>query len=209
MTTTGAEPHHGRVPATPTRLPRMVILSRTLLALVFLFYGGIKLFGGQYYYGDWTMSKSDFNDNATSLVWAFYGYSPIYGRFTSLFELIPALMLLIPRTATLGALGLFAVGMNITVMDFTYHYPQVKYFVLGYTILAGLLVAFDRPRLRLMIAPQAQVVHATETLSTRPHHQGPNPPRAWHRLARARRGSSPPASPKHTDMANTAPDEPK
>ena len=81
------------------------------------------------------------------MVWAFYGYSEIYGRFTGLYELLPALMLLSRRTATLGAMALFAVSLNITVMDFAYGYPSVKYFSLAYTLLCLFLVVQDRHRL--------------------------------------------------------------
>lgn len=61
--------------------------------------------------------------DGTSLVWAFFGYSQFYGRLTGLFELIPAVLLMIPRTATIGAAALFAVSLNITAMDFAYGYP--------------------------------------------------------------------------------------
>lgn len=151
---------HCTVQVRPSWSVRAVIAARVLLALVFIMYGGVKLLGGQYYYGDWTMSKSEFATSGTGLVWAFYGYSPFYGRFTGLFELIPALMLLVPRTATLGAMGLFAVSLNITVMDFAYHFPTVKYFALCYTVVAVLLVACDRPRLKLMLARPVDVVEA-------------------------------------------------
>lgn len=160
-----AEPAPPSAPATNKTLFRVVVTARVLLALVFIFYGGIKLLGGQYYYGDWTISKN--TTDGTSLVWAFYGYSPIYGRFTGLFELIPALMLLFGRTATLGAMALFAVGLNITVMDFCYHYPEVKYFILAYTLIAAGLVCYDRQRLRLMTARPAEVSAAAHALTRR------------------------------------------
>jgi hypothetical protein len=135
---------------------------RLFLALVFTFYGGLKLLGGQYYYGDWVIDKH--TTDGTSLVWAFYGYSPFYGRATGLFELIPALMLLHRRTATLGAAALLAVGLNITLMDFAFDFPLVKYFALGYTLLCVVLLVHDRARLRLLVAPDT-LVH--ERLSDR------------------------------------------
>lgn len=125
--------------------PRVVIAVRYALAVVFVVYGGIKLFGGQYYYGDWVLSKAE--RPGPGLVWAFYGYSPFYGRATGLFELLPALLLLNRRTATLGALGLFAVSLNITLMDFAFDYPAVKYFSAGYTLLLAFLLWQGRDRL--------------------------------------------------------------
>ncbi|OZM72245.1 hypothetical protein CFN78_14565 [Amycolatopsis antarctica] len=124
---------------------RIMTTIRFVLAAVFVFYGGVKLLGGQYNYGDWVMDKDTVD--GTSLVWAFYGYSPVYGRLTGLFELIPALLLLSRRTATLGALALFAVSLNITLMDFAFDYPMVKYFAITYTVLAAVLVLDDRERL--------------------------------------------------------------
>lgn len=125
--------------------PRLVTAVRVLMFAVFAGYGSIKLLGGQYDYGDWVISNR--TADGTSVVWAFYGYSPVYGRFTGLYELLPALMLLSRRTATLGAMALFAVSLNITVMDFAYGYPMVKYFALAYTLLCLFLVVQDRDRL--------------------------------------------------------------
>lgn len=130
---------------TRTTLARVTLGVRLLLAAIFAFYGITKLLGGQYYYGDWVLDKDTVD--GTSLVWAFYGYSPFYGRITGLFELIPALLLLSRRTATLGALALFAVSLNITLMDFGFDYPSVKYFAALYTALCGFLLYTDRERL--------------------------------------------------------------
>lgn len=126
-------------------IPRLVFAVRLLLFVVFVGYGSIKLLGGQYDYGDWVISNR--TADGTSVVWAFYGYSPVYGRFTGLYEVVPALLLLSRRTVTLGALGLFAVSLNITVMDFAYGYPMVRYFSLAYTLLCLFLVVQGRERL--------------------------------------------------------------
>lgn len=86
-----------------------------------------------------------------TLVWAFYDYSPFYGRITGLFEFLPAVLLLSRRTATLGALGLFAVSLNVTLMDFAFDFPLVKYTALAYTLLSAMLLAHDHERLRGLI----------------------------------------------------------
>lgn len=127
------------------RIP--IRLARYLVAAVFIAYGSLKLFGGQYFYGDWTLSKSTVD--GPPLVWAFYGYSPVYGRVTGLFELLPALLLVFRRTSLLGALGLFAVGANITVLDFAYGFPlPASLLVLTCTVLCGVILASELPRLR-------------------------------------------------------------
>ena len=126
-------------------LHRLTAVTRYVLFVVFAFYGSVKLLGGQYDYGDWVISNR--TADGTSVVWAFYGYSPVYGRFTGLYELLPALLLLSRRTAALGALALFGVSLNITVMDFAYGYPAVKYFSLVYTVLCLFLLVRNRERL--------------------------------------------------------------
>lgn len=129
----------------PTRTDRLVLVVRIAMAVVFVFYGSVKLLGGQYNYGEWTISNDE--PDGTNVVWSFYGYSKVYGHVTGLFELVPALLLLNRRLYSLGALGLFAVSLNITLMDFCYGYPMVKWFSLAYTLLLAFLVYSDRKRM--------------------------------------------------------------
>ena len=141
-------------PLPRARWARTLTVIRVFLGITFATYGLVKVLGGQYNYGDWVIDKSTVD--GTSLVWAFYGYSPFYGRFTGLFELVPAILLLIPRTATIGAAALFAVALNVTAMDFGFDYPAVKYFALTYTILLGVLLWFDREKLALLLLDREQ-----------------------------------------------------
>lgn len=136
---------------------------RVGLGLIFAMYGLIKLMGGQYTYGDWVIDKKTVD--GTSLVWAFFGYSPFYGRVTGLFELVPAISLVIPRTATIGAAALFAVSLNITLLDFGYGYPAIKYFALLYTVLLGVLRRADRHKLLLLLEDNDRARAALSALS--------------------------------------------
>jgi uncharacterized membrane protein YphA (DoxX/SURF4 family) len=145
------------------RWSTLLTVVRVGLGLIFAMYGLLKVLGGQYNYGDWVIDKK--TTDGTSLVWAFFGYSQFYGRLTGLFELIPAILLLIPRTATLGALALFAVSLNITAMDFAYHYPSVKYMALLYTSLLGLLLWADRHKLMLLLEDNERARAALATIS--------------------------------------------
>jgi uncharacterized membrane protein YphA (DoxX/SURF4 family) len=124
---------------------------RVFLAMVFISYGTVKLFGGQFVYDEWTLSRRTVD--GPSLVWAFYGYSPVYARFVALCELVPAILLLVPRTAFLGAAALFPVVLNITVMDFTYGFPEVKYMALLYTVLTAVLLWAEREKLLIFVQP--------------------------------------------------------
>ncbi len=139
------------------------------LAVVFIVYGLTKLLGGQFYYGDWTVDKKTVD--GPFLVWAFYGYSPVYARFIGLAELIPAILLLIPRTATVGALALFLVALNVTVLDFAFGFPSVKYASLVYTVLLGVLLWSDRTKLRRLVERAAPI----------PATDGPAPSAAFRR----------------------------
>lgn len=156
--------------STSTRWAATLTVIRVFLAITFGAYGLVKVLGGQYNYGDWIIDKKTVD--GTSLVWAFYGYSPMYGRFTGLFELVPAILLFIPRTATIGAAALFAVALNVTAMDFGFHYPAVKYFALGYTVLLGVLLWADREKFALLLLNREQaraILAAPPVLSAAAH----------------------------------------
>ena len=135
------------------RQHKAILVIRLFLVAVFLSYGVLKLAGGQYFYGDWTISKAE--TPGPWLVWAFYGYSPFYGRITGLFEVLPAVMLMFGRTSLVGAGGLFAVCLNITLMNFAYNFPAVKYFILLCTVLSLTLVMYDKEKLSALFAAPA------------------------------------------------------
>jgi uncharacterized membrane protein YphA (DoxX/SURF4 family) len=125
-----------------------LLLCRLFVGIVFIAYGAVKLLGGQFYHGDFVIDSR--TTEGTWLVWCFFGYSPVYARFIGMCELVPGVLVLLPRTTTLGALALLAVSLNITVMDFCFEFPGVKYTALGLTVLCGVLVASDYRRLKLI-----------------------------------------------------------
>jgi uncharacterized membrane protein YphA (DoxX/SURF4 family) len=146
---------------------RTILVLRVFLAIVFINYGLIKVMGGQYYYGDWTLSKSTVGPN--ELIWAFFGYSPIYGRITGLFELLPGIFILFRRTAWASAAALFAVSLNITLMDYLFHFQGIgaKRGALVYTILALAVVLLDYKKLRLVLASPEEVQAASTALGAK------------------------------------------
>ena len=79
--------------------------------------------------------------------------------------MLPAILLLIPRTATIGAAALFAVSLNITLRGFGYGYPAVKYFALSYTVLLGVLLWADRHKLLLLLEDNDRARAALSALS--------------------------------------------
>lgn len=124
-------------------------LIRFFLAITFLFYGLVKVAGGQFKYDDFVLDSQ--TTDGPTMVWCFYGYSPVYGRLIGLAEMLPALLLLIPRTRTLGALLLLPIAANIAVMDFCFRFPEVKYFALLLTALDLCLLAADWRKLTLLL----------------------------------------------------------
>jgi uncharacterized membrane protein YphA (DoxX/SURF4 family) len=125
-----------------------LLLCRLLVGAAFIAYGLVKLLGGQFYHGDFVLDSR--TTEGTWLVWCFFGYSSLYARFLGLCELVPGVLVLLPRTSTFGSLALLAVSLNITVMDFCFDFPSVKYTALLLTVLCGVLVASDYRRLKLI-----------------------------------------------------------
>jgi uncharacterized membrane protein YphA (DoxX/SURF4 family) len=123
-----------------------LLFCRLIVGIAFVNYGLVKLLGGQFYHGDFVIDSR--NTEGTWLVWCFFGYSPVYARFVGVCELVPGLLVLWPRTSTFGAMALLAVSLNITVMDFCFDFPAVKYTALSLTLLCGILVASDYRRLK-------------------------------------------------------------
>src|SRR5581483_8561109 len=148
----------------------LLLLCRLLVGGTFVTYGIVKLLGGQFHYGAFVVDSR--TTDGTWLVWCFYGYSPVYGRFIGLCELIPGILLLVPRTRTLGALALLPVCVNITVMDFCFDFPPVKYFSLWLTVLCALLVAADYRKLLVLLWDDARLA-AMNTAPSRAAPPGP------------------------------------
>ena len=133
---------------------RHVQVIRWSVALVVLAYGLIKVgvLGQQFVY-DWqevTFRRDD--PTPFTMIWYFFGYSRAYGTFIALCEIIPAVMLLLPRTRTLGALGVFAVMLNVTVMDWAFAMPlPATLLATGLMLASAYLLWLDRYRLAQLV----------------------------------------------------------
>ncbi|MBX7106091.1 MAG: hypothetical protein K1X57_18565 [Gemmataceae bacterium] len=128
----------------PNRLPYH--LARLFVAGVLLLYGLLKVTGGQFIPGEFTFDSR--TDSLVTLVWHFYGYSPVYHRFLGVAECVPGLLLLWPRTATLGALMALPVALNIAVMDWCFGFPlPATLLATSLAALSAALLVADRKRL--------------------------------------------------------------
>jgi hypothetical protein len=134
----------------------MLRLMRWSIALVMLIYGGAKLglLGRPQFLYDWT--EVTFRRDAPypyMMIWHFFGYSRVYGTFIALCEIIPALLLLFPRTATLGAVGVFAVMLQVTVLDWSFGLPWgATLLATALTLGSAVLLFHDRRKLAALVS---------------------------------------------------------
>ncbi len=95
------------------------------------------------------------------VLWSSVGASPAYEIFAGCGEVVGGLLLIVPRTATFGALVCLAEMIQIFVLNMTYDVP-VKLFSFHLILLSVLLLAPDLPRLinffffNRITAPSAQ-----------------------------------------------------
>ena len=86
------------------------------------------------------------NLSPMGVLWASIGASASYERFAGIMELSAAVLLFIPRTATLGALVLLVDSAQIFALNMTYDVP-VKLFSFHLILMALVLLAPDSRRL--------------------------------------------------------------
>ena len=86
------------------------------------------------------------NFSPMGVLWYSIGAAPGYERFAGAAELAAAVLLFIPRTATLGAIVLLADSVQIFTLNMTYDVP-VKLFSLHLILMALLLLAPEARRL--------------------------------------------------------------
>jgi len=91
------------------------------------------------------------------VLWASMGSAPAYEIFTGFAEVAGGLLLIVPRTATLGALISLAAMVQVDTLNMTYDVP-VKLFAFHLILLSCFLLAPDVPRLvRVALSTQAQL----------------------------------------------------
>jgi hypothetical protein len=140
----------------PNSPPRSVGTIRWTVTIILLIYGLAKLIGPQFKYNWHEITFRHDDPNMYKMVFYFYGYSRVYGTFIALCELVPAVLLLVPRTATLGAAAIFAVMLNITVMDWTYGLPLGAQLVAtGLLVASAFLLWTDRRKLAPLFAVES------------------------------------------------------
>ena len=132
-------------------LYRLTLGTRLLLACGFLPTGLLKVLGRRF----------TIMPDATpvgALFEALYQDGGMYWRFIGLSQVIASLLLLVPRTAMLGALMFLPIIANIFVITVSYGFVGTP-FITGPMLLAALwLVAWDWQRLRPLVGEGRAVV---------------------------------------------------
>lgn len=98
----------------------LYITARYLAAVLIIFYAFAKLNGAQFTVIDSQLDTPMGLVAPFWLAWYFFGYSPLYGTFIALAQLLAGVLLFFPRTTLLGACILAPVMANIVLIDLSY-----------------------------------------------------------------------------------------
>jgi uncharacterized membrane protein YphA (DoxX/SURF4 family) len=116
------------------------VMNRILLAIGFTPSGLVKLLGHRF-----TLLGLD---NPVGFFFEAMYRTGFYWNFLGLAQLTAALLLLIPRTSTLGAVIYFPIILNIFLITVSMHF-QGTWVITGLMLLANLyLLCWDYPRLK-------------------------------------------------------------
>jgi hypothetical protein len=127
---------------------------RGFLAIAFQIYGIAKLADIQFNRAYQPYAFEDMSAELLSgfqLTWRFFAYSRAYQCAIGFAEVGAAVLLLLSRTATIGAVAFFPVIVNVVLVDLCFGIPEGG---MGLSLLVGDLVLLhaDRHRLRLALA---------------------------------------------------------
>jgi hypothetical protein len=134
------------------------LFVRFALAGQMIIYGISKVIPVQMPYPSLTRLLQPFGTlSPMGALWGFMGSAPAYETFTGFAELAGGLLLIVPRTATLGALFSLAAMIQVFTLNMTYDVPA-KRFAFHTLLLPCFLLAPEVPRLvRLVLSKQAQL----------------------------------------------------
>ena len=137
-----------RLPKSYIRLQKWFrLFIRFCLAGQMLNYGMAKVIPVQMPYPFLTKLIEHFgNFSPMGVLWSSIGSSPAYQIFAGFAEVVGGLLLIVPRTATLGALICLADMIQVFMLNMTYDVP-VKLFSFHLILLAFFLLAPELPRL--------------------------------------------------------------
>lgn len=137
---------HAHARALPV-LQRLAVIARILLALAFIPTGFVKLMG-------WRFTAIPV-DNPIGLFFETLYQTGLYWNFLGWAQVIGGILLLIPRTTTLGAVLFFPIVLNIFIITVSLGFRGTP-FVTGAMLLASVfLLCWDYDRLKSVLWPPA------------------------------------------------------
>lgn len=132
-----------RIPA----LHRLAVISRILLALAFIPTGMVKLLGHRF-----TLMSPD---TAIGGFFEAMYQTGFYWNFLGLAQVMAGVLLLVPWTATLGAVVTFPLVLNIFLVTLSVGFRGTPFITGGMLLAATFLVCWDYHRLKAIIWPGA------------------------------------------------------
>jgi len=139
------------------------LFVRFALAGTLIGYGFVKVIPTQMSYPTLIRLVQPFGSlSPMGVLWNFMGSSPAYQIFTGCAQVAAGLLLIVPRTATLGALISLADTIMVFILNMTYDAP-VRRFAFHLLLLSCFLLAPDVPRLIRFL-----LLRRTTSLSTEP-----------------------------------------
>jgi hypothetical protein len=123
------------------------LIIRFVLAALMFAYGVFKVIPAQMPYPNLFELVRPFGHFLQmQVLWTYMGAAPAYEIFAGCAEVLGGILLLVPRTATLGALICLADLANVFVIDMSYNVAN-KLEVFNFILLAVFLLAPELPRL--------------------------------------------------------------
>jgi hypothetical protein len=139
------------------------LFVRFALAGQMINYGMAKVIPLQMPYPSLTRLLQPFGSfSPMGVLWTSIGAAPAYEIFAGCAEVVGGLLLIIPRTATLGALICLADMIQVFMLNMTYDVP-VKLFAFHLILLASFLLAPDLPRLVNVLFTNRAIPPSTQT----------------------------------------------
>jgi hypothetical protein len=93
---------------------------RFIVSFFIILYGFAKLNGAQFTILSSELDKPMGQVSGFWLTWYYFGYSPIYGNFIGLVQIVGGVLLMFRKTTLLGACLLFPVVSNVILIDIFY-----------------------------------------------------------------------------------------
>lgn len=95
--------------------------ARFYVGIKLLSYGFYKVSGGQFIFPPLKLFETPFgNFSSQQLLWAFMGYSKLYGTFIAVSEIMGGLLLLFPRTKLVGCILVIIIMSNVLLLDIVF-----------------------------------------------------------------------------------------